>query len=350
MYPLLEIDIKKLVQNTKKLKKYCAFYNINLVFVGKVFNSDIKIMKHLEDFSIWGDSYIENLKKLKHLAPSKMLLRTPALCEIKKVVKYADISLNSEVLTIKALNKEAKKQNKIHKTILMVDVGDLREGYFNEQELLKDIDIILPLKHIKVVGIGTNLGCYGGVLPSAKNMQKLSKIQKALLKKGASAHIVSGGSSSSLPLALKGKMPKYINQLRVGEAFLTGCDTVSYRPIKGLHQNIFTLKGQIIELKAKPSKPIGKSGYNAFGKKQSFKDKGLLQKAILNIGEASISVNALTPKDKSVSILGASSDHLILDVTKSKELKVGDILSFSISYEALLRVFSSLHVKKRYLL
>lgn len=350
MYPRLKIDIKKLVENTIILKKECEKQNINLVFVGKVFNSDPHIMKYMQHFSIWGDSYIENLKKLQKFNIEKMLLRAPSFCEIKNTIKYANISLNSELTTIQALNKEAKKQNKIHKILLMIDVGDLREGYFYTQELLCDIDKILHLKHIQIAGIGTNLSCYGGVLPTSKNMQKLQKIQKLLLKKGVRIPIISGGSSSSLSLVLNKKMPSYINQLRVGESFFTGCDTISYQPIKNLHQDVFTLQAQVIELKKKPSKPIGKVGYNAFGKKQKFKDNGVFKRAILNIGEASISVQALTPKDKNISILGASSDHLILDVSKNKTLNIGDILNFSISYEALLKLFHSLHVKKKYLL
>lgn len=67
-----------------------------------------------------------------------MMIRIPLLTEKEEIIKYCDISLNSEYKTIKVLNEEAKRQNKTHKIILMVDLGDLREGYFNYEELIND--------------------------------------------------------------------------------------------------------------------------------------------------------------------------------------------------------------------
>lgn len=344
MFPLLDIDIKKLNHNVKTLCDQAD--HVDLVFVTKAIDSDKNILKHFENFSYFADSSIKNLKRLKHFKPQKMLLRIPAFCEIKDVVKYADISLNSQLKTIKLLNKEAKKQSKIHDILLMLDVGDLREGYFSEKKMLKDVEEILTYKHINIKGVGTNLTCYGGVLPDRKNLSKLTSVKKKLEKSGVCVKIVSGGSSSSLPLVFDGIIPKGINQLRIGESFLTGCLTTNYKPIKGLFQDVFTLKTQIIEVGIKPSCPIGNIAFNAFGEKPTFIDKGNQKRAILNIGKTSI--DDLTPKDKDIKILGASSDHLIVDISAKKNLVLGDTLSFTPSYSSILRLFNSKHVKKNY--
>src|SRR5699024_5124224 len=103
----------------------------------------------------------------------KMLLRIPMLSELEDVVNYSDISLNSELKTIESLSNIAMKKNKVHNIILMVDLGDLREGYFNKEELYQAIERALELKGIKVIGLGTNLSCYGGVIPEEENLSKL---------------------------------------------------------------------------------------------------------------------------------------------------------------------------------
>ena len=59
------------------------------------------------------------------------------ISEADKVVEYADISLNSELETIRALSKEALIKGRSHNIILMVDLGDLREGYYNERKSMK---------------------------------------------------------------------------------------------------------------------------------------------------------------------------------------------------------------------
>ncbi len=53
--------------------------------------------------------------------------------QAEDVVRYADISLNSELETISALGAEAVKQNKVHNVVLMADLGDLREGFFTSR-------------------------------------------------------------------------------------------------------------------------------------------------------------------------------------------------------------------------
>ena len=83
-----------------------------------------------------------------------MLIRIPMLSEVKDVVRLADISLNSEFEVIKALNEEARRQGKLHKVILMADLGDLREGFWDKDELVDVAEYIEDkMINIQLVGV-----------------------------------------------------------------------------------------------------------------------------------------------------------------------------------------------------
>lgn len=103
----------------------------------------------------------------------------------------------------------------------------------------------------------------------------------------------------------------------------------------------------MIEAKTKPSVPFGDRGRNAFGETITFGDRGLIRRAIVGIGRQDVFVPGLTPL-LPIDILGASSDHIILD-TKNIELKVGDEVKFTIDYGALISLMTSPYVYKKYL-
>ncbi len=161
-YPRIEIDLNKLTYNTKFLLNMCNGKMIDIAVVTKVFCSHPDIVQGVLDAGVKtiGDSRVANLKKIANLNCEKLLLRIPALSEVREVIMYSDISLNSEIDTIKALSKEAIRAKKTHKIILMVDLGDLREGVL-EKDVLEMSREIIKLPNIKLMGIGTNLTCYG---------------------------------------------------------------------------------------------------------------------------------------------------------------------------------------------
>ena len=68
-------------------------------------------------------------------------------------------------------------------------------------------------------------------------------------------------------------------------------------------------------------------------------------RAIAAIGRQDVHVDGLTPRDGSIEILGASSDHLLLDLTRAP-MQVGDTVSFGVDYGALLSASTSAYVKK----
>lgn len=352
MYPSLTIDIQKLKENVHQILEISRNNSIpNITMVVKAFAGDETIVKALEQTLITciGDSRIQNLKKYKDFNfKHKMLLRIPMLSEIPDVVRFTDISLNSELETIEALDLEAKKQNTTHSILVMFDLGDLREGIFYKDDYLETIKKIINLENINLMGIGTNLTCYGGLVPSRLILNRLVKIKKNIESKlDIKLQIISGGNSSSVALYNKSRIPSEINHLRLGESILFGKETSYSTDIPGLHHDIYEFNAEIIELKDKPSYPDGEISINSFGKKPIIEDKGLMKRAILAIGKQDVILENLFPKDEHIRIIGGSSDHLILDVTGCN-YKLGDIISFNINYPGLVHLMNSQYIKKIY--
>lgn len=348
-YPALIMDKKKITHNTRVLSDMAGQQGIKIVGVTKVFCGMPELAEAMVEggASALADSRLENLMKLQDLNVPKMLLRIPMKTLAEQVVEYADISLNSEIETIRALDAAAKSQNKVHQILLMVDLGDLREGVWYDKAV-EYAGEILKLQHIKLIGIGTNLTCYGGVIPSADNMSTLTRIAEEIEEKyNHKLEIISGGNSSSLHLLMKKQMPGRVNQLRLGEAIVIGTESAYGDRIKDTYRDAFTFAAEIVELKEKPSVPVGEIGMDAFGEKPVFKDRGIIKRAIVAAGRQDIKLDGLLSRDAKIEILGASSDHMIVDVTKSdRAYKVGDILEFDVSYGCLLAASTSEYVYK----
>ncbi len=349
-YPKVEVDLNKLKHNVSVLVNLCSKNGIDVAGVTKVFCGNPKIAKAYVDGGVkyLADSRIENLIKLKDIDLPKILIRIPMISEAEEVVEYADMSLNSELETIKALSKASIKKGKTHKIILMVDLGDLREGYFNEEELYDVVEQILSMDGVKLIGLGTNLTCYGGVIPSEDNLGRLVRISNRIKEKyNVDLEIISGGNSSSLHLLIKGKRIDGINMLRLGEALVLGRETAYGNKIEDTYDDCFQLLTEIIEIKEKPSVPIGEIGMDAFGNAPTFVDKGIRKRMICAIGKQDVDIDSIIPIDENITILGASSDHLILDGTDSSvDYKIGDIVRFNLTYSSLLKVMTSEYVKK----
>ena len=302
------------------------------------------------------DSRVLNLAKYHDKANAKgketVLLRLPMLCEIEEVVRYADVSFNSEMATLKALNEEAARQGKVHKVVLMIDLGDLREGiFFQNQELIDEaVDVIMGLEHVNLYGIAVNLTCYGAIIPKYDNLSQLVEIAGSIEERtGHKLQMVSGGNSSSIYLVDRGELPEGINNLRLGEAFLLGNDTAYETDLPGTTGDALTLEAQIVELKEKPSLPIGEVGVDAFGQKPYYEDRGIMKRAIIAIGKQDTDLDSMTPVDPQIEIMGGSSDHTILDVTHAdRDYKVGDIVSFTLGYGGMLKVATSPYVSREY--
>lgn len=354
MYPRLVTDLKKVENNLNKITEVVKGSGCSLMIVTKGYCADMEIYKLLENSEIdyLADSRIQNLKKYDGTKKERVLLRLPMISEAEDVVLNSDISLNSEIETIKQLNKQAAKHNKKHKILLMIDLGDLREGIFYKDEdvIYETVKEILKLENIELYGLGVNLTCYGAVIPKNENLSILVETAAKIENKfNIKLNMLSGGNSSSVYLIGKNELPEGINNLRVGEAFLLGDETAYSQMLDGFYDDAFTLEAEIIELKEKQSVPEGETGVDAFGNRPVYEDRGIIKRAIIAVGRQDVDPDNLHPIDSKIDVLGASSDHLILDVTKSDNAyRVGDKVSFKLSYSSLLRATTSAYVEKTY--
>ncbi len=351
MYPKLVIDSAKLTENANNVLKTCHESGISsTILVVKVFAGYLPVVAKLATlgFDYIGDSRLENLERFHDIPVPKCLVRIPSASQAGRVVEFADLSLNSEIETIRALNQAAKQSGKSHDIILMFDLGDLREGIFFLDDYLPIVGEILGMDHINLKGIGTNLTCYGGIIPTKENLTILVGIKNRIEQmSGKKLDIVSGGNSSSFLMLKEGLVPKDINNLRFGEIVYMGRETAYGTYLEGLNRDIFTFRAELIEVKKKPSYPIGEIGMNSFGIKPDIIDRGTMKRGILAIGKQDIILENLTPRDKSINIIGGSSDHLIVDLTDTN-YRLGDVLDFDVNYPGLLHLMNSQYVEKEF--
>lgn len=294
------------------------------------------------------DSRLDNIQRMKQAGISAqfVLLRT-ALSQAEAIIKVVDISLNSELDTLKQLSYYAKQQNKRHQVILMVELGDLREGIL-PADLFQFVQAAIALSHIEIVGLGCNLACYGGIKPDERNMNSLSaqvnQLEQAFQLK---LKLISGGNSANHEWSSTAPDLGRINNLRIGESILLGCETVNRKPIVGLHTQAFQLFAEVIESKQKPSIPFGDICQDAFGGIPTFQDRGSHPRSIVALGRQDVLVSGLQSRDQ-LEILGSSSDHLILD-SQNHHLEIGDEVNFGLDYGSLLAAMTSPFIQKTFI-
>jgi predicted amino acid racemase len=348
--PRIEIDLEKISHNAKRLRELYASKGIGIIGVTKVVCGDPAVAEVLVKTGIntLGDSRVENIRRMRRagIRAQFVLLRAPAPSQAESAVRYADISLNSELSVIERLSKFAVEYNMTHKIILMVEMGDLREGLM--PAVLEDtVEQVNRQKGIDLAGIGTNLACFGGVKPDKEKIGYLSSLAGDIEDKfGLTLEFVSGGNSANYDWFMSTEDVGKINNLRLGESIYLGRETLYRKPIPGLFTDAFKLVAEVIESKVKPSRPYGDICQDAFGNVPEFQDRGQTRRAILGIGLQDVLVAGLTPCID-IDILGASSDHIIIDA-KQLDLKVGDEVGFNLNYGALLSSMTSPYVLKRY--
>ena len=232
----------------------------------------------------------------------------------------------------------------------MADLGDLREGFWNKNDLIAAADYIeRNLENIDLKGVGTNLGCYGSIKPDVNKMNDLVDIaQDVEATIGRSLEIISGGATSSYPLVIDNVMPKRINHLRIGEGILSAYDLKEIwgLDMNDMYQDAFTLKAEVIEVKDKPTHPVGEIFIDCFGRKPEYEDRGVRKRALIAIGKLDFALDdKIFPKLKNAQVIGSSSDHCILDIDNCDEaVSAGDVLEFNLSYPSLMYLTGSRYV------
>jgi predicted amino acid racemase len=345
----IEVDCERIRRNTEAVVKMCTAQNIAVVGVTKACCGHPEVARAMlaGGVSMLAESRLNNVRRLRDggIDIDIMLLRLPCLSEVEEVVQLTQVSLNSQVETARALSHAAQAYGVTHQVMLMVETGDRREGVM-PSEAVSTAREMLTLPHIELVGIATNVSCIGGVLPTQENTQLLvdtaESVEQAL---GIQLQVVSGGHTASLALIERGEMPSRVNQLRIGEGILLGIDSAGNWPLPSPYQDAFNVVAEVVEVETKPSLPEGPITVDAFGRTPHWEDVGIRQRAILAIGEQDLRIDGLRPKRPGVTLVGASSDHLVVDVTEVDPLVcLGDELEFDPTYAAVATGMASLGV------
>lgn len=347
--PRLEIDLAKIQHNARTLIRRLDHRGIAVTGVTKAFLGDAEMAHALVGAGIdtLADARIENIEAMQraHVPAEFWLVRSPMLSQVDRVVAAADISFNSEADIIAALSAAARRADRCHGIVLMVELGDLREGIM-PCDLESLAARVLELPNLSLKGIGTNLGCRSGVTPDDHNMTELSTLAESIEAKfSVSLSIVSGGNSSNLSWGFNAANVRRINDLRLGEAILLGNDPINGKSLAGLYTDAIVLIAEVIEAKTKPSVPWGNLGQKPFANLTTAVDSGDVLQAILAVGQQDVDPAGLSPKLAGIEIVAASSDHLIVNVGNAK-IAVGSKLAFEPTYSALLRAMTSPFVAK----
>ena len=345
--PRLEIDLRKLHHNARSLVTRLASRGISVTGITKATLGSPAVAGAMLRAGVrsLGDSRIENLETLRAAGVTAplTLVRSPMLSQVDRVVASATRSCNSELAVITALSAAAEATGRTHGVVLMVELGDLREGIL-PGDLAGMVRRMQRLPAIVLAGIGTNLACQSGVAPDEANMGELSALAYSIeARLGVTIGTVSGGNSGNLDWALGGAVPGRVNDLRLGESILLGCEPLHRTPIEGLHTDAITLVGEVIESQRKPSSPRGELGQTAFATPAPAReDRGDRVRTIVALGHQDVDPSGLRAP-AGIEVLGASSDHLIVAAGPDR-LPVGTELSFRLNYSALVRAMTSPYV------
>jgi ornithine racemase len=350
----LKLYRKELRHNFNYLDRLFKENGIKWGITTKLFCGNRTYLNEVIDLGIGEvhDSRISNLKVIKEIDPETITIyiKPPPKDIVKDVVKYADISLNTELATLHELSDEAERQNRVHKVIIMIEMGDLREGVMRE-DLINFYEKVFRLPGIEVVGLGTNLNCLHGVMPDGDKLIQLALYKQIIeLRFKKEIPLVSGGTTVTIPLLLRNQLPDGVNHFRVGEALFFGKNLFTDGVIEGMSDQVLELYSQIIELSKKPVVPTGEMGVNPQGRTTEVAevDYGKTSyRAIIDIGVLDIQPNYLVPVNDNIEITDASSDMLVLDVgTNPQNYKVGDMIRFKLKYMGALGLMNSDYIEK----
>ncbi len=357
-FPELAIDLEVLASNVRALAGLCRARGVRLTGVVKGADGmpPVALAMLAGGCDEIASSRIGQLRALREagIGSPLLLVRIPAPGELAETVRWADRSLQSDVSVLRALDREADRAGRRHGVILMLDLGDLREGWFDEAELVEEaVRTERDLPALELLGIGTNLGCYGSILPTPENLGRLAGAARRIEDRiGRALGVVSGGATSSIPLLLSGALPSGINNLRVGEGLLAARDLPHFYKVDvpGVSPGVFTLRAEVIEVRTKPSHPVGEIFIDAFGERPAYADRGPRKRALLAVGKQDFGKHeSLVPLEPGVEVIGSSSDHLICDVEDlGRPLAAGDVLEFGLFYPALLFASQSRYVRKAF--
>jgi predicted amino acid racemase len=341
--PRLDVDLGAIETNTRSLVDRLALRGIRVTGVTKASLGSPGVGAAMLSGGVsgLGDSRVENLDRLGRagLDAPRTLIRSPMISQVDAVVRHASTSLNTEISVLEALSRAAARQGTTHAVVLMVELGDLREGVLPD-DLVPLARAVSAMAGLTLAGIGSNLACQSGVVPDQAKMHELSELAADVeAAVGTPLSVVSGGNSANLGWALGTSDTGRIDDLRLGEAILLGLDPLTRLPVEGLRTDAVVMVAELIEVQDKPAQAWGDLGQAAFGAPPKQRRRGTVRQGILAVGRQDVDPDDLTAPE-GVTVLGTSSDHLVVDLGDHGAV-VGDELVFGVGYSGLLRAMTS---------
>lgn len=331
----LKIDLSKIQYNAHILRDMCRRSYVHFTPVVKGVGGDDRIIQSLAEIGIthFADARIDNIRESDNGQYSYTMIRTGNQQELENIVNHTDISIQTELETIQQVNHIAQSLNKTHDILLMVDWKDEREG-IQTYEVVEYINKVVNMPNVKIKGLAFNFMCFHSDAPTSEDIQLINEfVAHVEGQTGLNMQIVSGGNSSVLPEMAKGHLGK-INELRIGETLFRGVNTTTDTAIPALYQDAIILEAEIVEIKPRM-------------RHQSHHD--YLQ-AILDIGNLDTKIPEILPLHHDVDVLGATSDHVMVDLYNHDNYQVGDTIQYSLGYSAMAQSMYMPNIKKTYVL
>lgn len=351
--PAVIVDLDIIVANTRRVVERIGPAGVDVFGVVKGACGMPAVARAMLRGGVAGlaDSRIDNIQRLRNagITSPVMMLRIPSVTEAPEVVRLCDVSLNSEAAVLDALAEAAEAEGRVHDVILMLEMGDRREGV-SPEELMPLAATAMREPSLRLAGIGANFMCASGVIPTVDKLERLACLADEVEQRfGIALDYVSGGNSANLALMEMEsvELPARVNNLRIGSAILRGENPITGGFLSGYDDDAFTLEAELVEIKTKHSLPDGETGPDAFGNRLVFRDRGARLRGIVNLGRADIRPEGLRPRHRNVEVVTASSDHLIVDITEAKKFAVGDGMRFAMDYGAILQSMLSPYIDKK---
>ncbi len=345
------IQLEKIRHNAAVIRGICRQAHLQPVWITKGCNAFPPILDVLAEDGrdMLGDVSQASLERARGAFSGRLMMaQLPDKGRVPGILPFSDVWLVSAPVHAQTIAAAARQLDKRQDLILMVDVGNRREGVMPGQ-VTAIAEAIRRIEAVSLTGLGTSVGCYGGYRAGRTDMEQLVAVaRQAETDLKCRFEVLSAGSGTMLlDLATRGDMPPRINQLRIGAAVLVGEIPPTKTALPDLYQDAFIFRGEVLETAPKPSMPACSTGVDAFGRKIVFEDLGLRQLSLLNFGLLDVDSYDLTPLDKGLRILGATSNYTLCDTTRcERSLEIGDTLDFRMAYSAMARAMASERVAK----
>ncbi|MEM7744818.1 MAG: alanine/ornithine racemase family PLP-dependent enzyme [Pseudomonadota bacterium] len=341
--PRIDVDLRKIRHNTRTVVERFKVGGIRVTAVTKAVCGHPAIAQAMLDGGAAGlaEARLSNVRRLRQVGMTcpVTLIRTPMLSQVDDVVQVCEASYNTEIAVISALAAAALRQGTVHGIILMVEMGDLREGIM-PQDVVGMGRLVVDMPGLALKGIGANFACLNGVAPTSSKMRALSDLANDVEAQcGPVLQTVSGGNSANLPWALGRHPTGRTNDLRLGEALLLGVDPITGDQIGGMFRDAFTLVAEVIEKDAKSVRPFVSYADPTLAGVRLVPDTSETTRIVLAIGSQDTDAAGLS-MPAGTALVGATSDHLVVG-TKDATLCVGSEMRFQMNYGALMRAMAA---------